>query len=40
MLPMSFPDKRAAITGAFLDRFAISFLISSLTCLCRDGQAA
>jgi len=23
MLPMSFPDKRAAITGAFLDRFAI-----------------
>jgi hypothetical protein len=27
MLPMSFPDKRAAITGAFLDRFAIGFLI-------------
>ena len=24
---MSFPDKRAAITGAFLDRFAIGFLI-------------
>jgi hypothetical protein len=27
MLPMSLPDKRAAITGAFLDRFAIGFLI-------------
>lgn len=27
MLPMSFPDKRVAITAAFLDRFAIGFLI-------------
>jgi hypothetical protein len=27
MLPMSFPDKRAAITAAFLDRFAIGFVI-------------
>ena len=27
MLPMSFPNKRVAITGAFLDRFAIGFLI-------------
>jgi hypothetical protein len=27
MMPMSFPDKRAALTGAFLDRFAIGFLI-------------
>ena len=27
MLPMSFPDKRVAILGAFLDRFAIGFLI-------------
>jgi hypothetical protein len=27
MLPMSFPDKRIAIVGAFLDRFAIGFLI-------------
>ena len=27
MLPMSFPDKRVAITGAFFDRFAIGFLI-------------
>jgi hypothetical protein len=26
MLPMSFPDKKVAITGAFLDRFAIGFL--------------
>ncbi|HZP63835.1 MAG TPA: hypothetical protein VFB28_10510 [Terriglobales bacterium] len=27
MLPMSFPDKRVAVTGAFFDRFAIGFLI-------------
>ncbi len=27
MLPLSFPDKRVAITAAFLDRFAIGFLI-------------
>jgi hypothetical protein len=27
MLPMSFPDKRVALTAAFLDRFAIGFLI-------------
>jgi len=27
MLPMSLPDKRVAITGAFLDRFAIGFLV-------------
>jgi hypothetical protein len=27
MLPMSFADKRVAIAGAFLDRFAIGFLI-------------
>ncbi len=27
MLPLSFPDKRVALTGAFLDRFAIGFLI-------------
>jgi len=27
MLPMSFPDKRAALTAAFLDRFAIGFVI-------------
>lgn len=27
MLPMEFPDKRAALLGAFLNRFAIGFLI-------------
>jgi hypothetical protein len=27
MLPMSFPDKRAAITAAFVARFAIGFVI-------------
>ncbi len=26
MLPLSFPDKRSALAGAFLDRFAIGFL--------------
>ena len=28
MLPLAFPDKRAALTAAFLDRFAIGFVIS------------
>ena len=28
MLPMSFPDKRAALSAAFLDRFAIGFFTS------------
>jgi hypothetical protein len=27
MLPFAFPDKRAALLGAFLDRFAIGFVI-------------
>jgi hypothetical protein len=27
MLPLSFPDKRAALTAAFLDRFAIGLVI-------------
>jgi hypothetical protein len=27
MLPMSFPDKRAALLGAFIDRFAIGLVI-------------
>jgi len=27
MLPMSFPDKKTALLGAFLSRFAIGFLI-------------
>ena len=31
MIPMSFPDKRVAMTGAFLDRFAIGFLICVVT---------
>ena len=29
MLPMSFPDKRAAITAAFIARFGIGFVIGS-----------
>jgi hypothetical protein len=28
MLPLQFPDKRAALTAAFLDRFAIGFVVS------------
>ena len=28
MLPMSFPDKRAALLGAFADRFAIGLVIA------------
>jgi hypothetical protein len=27
MLPMSFPDKRAALLGAFFNRYAIGFVI-------------
>jgi len=27
MVPMTFPDKRAALTAAFLNRFAIGFVI-------------
>jgi hypothetical protein len=27
MVPLQFPDKRAALTAAFLDRFAIGFVI-------------
>ena len=27
MLPLSFPDKRAALLGAFLNRFAIGLLV-------------
>jgi len=29
MLPMSFPDKRTAITAAFIARFAIGFVIGA-----------
>jgi hypothetical protein len=31
MLPMSFPDKRAALIGAFLNRFAIGFVIGCVS---------
>ena len=30
MIPMSFPDKRAALMGAFLARFAIGFVICNI----------
>src|ERR1043165_7749706 len=29
MLPLSFPDKRAALIGAFFNRFAIGFVIGA-----------
>ena len=29
MMPMTFPDKKAAITAAFIARFAIGFVIGS-----------
>jgi len=29
MLPLTFADKRAALTGAFLNRFAIGFVIGA-----------
>ena len=31
MLPLSFPDKKAALLGAFCDRFAIGFVIGCVT---------
>ena len=31
MTPMSFPDKRAALIGAFIDRFGIGFLTPLVT---------
>lgn len=30
MIPMSFPDKRAALLGAFINRFAIGFVIGAV----------
>ncbi len=30
MLPMNFPDKRAALLGAFIARFAIGFVICNI----------
>ena len=29
MIPLSFPDKRAALIGAFLNRFAIGFVVGA-----------
>jgi hypothetical protein len=29
MIPLEFPDKRAALTGAFLNRFGIGFVIGA-----------
>ena len=34
MLPMSFPDKKAAILGAFLNRFAIGLVIGCVKLPC------
>ena len=31
MLPLPFPDKKAALLGAFCDRFAIGFVIGCVT---------
>ncbi len=31
MLPMKFPDKTTALTGAFFSRFAIGFLAANVT---------
>jgi hypothetical protein len=30
MIPMQFPDERAAITGAFINRFSIGFVIGAI----------
>ena len=30
MIPMQFPDKRAAITGAFINRFSIGFVLGAI----------
>lgn len=30
MIPLSFPDKRAALTGAFVNRFAIGFVVGAV----------
>jgi hypothetical protein len=39
MLPMSFPDKRAALLGAFTNRFAIGFVIGCVTLPAWPGWA-
>jgi hypothetical protein len=40
MLPMSFPDKKAAITAAFIARFGIGFVIGASVCLGPVGRSA
>jgi hypothetical protein len=30
MLPLTFPDKRAALLGAFINRFSIGFVIGAI----------
>ena len=34
MLPMSFPDKRAALLGAFFNRYAIGFVVVLIDVRC------
>lgn len=34
MLPLNFPDKRAALLGAFINRFSIGFVIGAVTLPC------
>lgn len=31
MIPLSFPDKRAALLGAFINRFSIGFVVGAVT---------
>jgi hypothetical protein len=31
MLPLSFPDKRAALLGAFFNRFSIGFVLGAVS---------
>ena len=31
MLPLTFPDKKAALLGAFINRFSIGFVIGAVT---------
>lgn len=38
MIPLEFPDKQAALLGAFIDRFAIGFVIGA-TSLALPGWA-
>jgi len=30
MMPLSFPDKKAALLGAFVNRFAIGFVVANM----------